>query len=233
MNNFGRQKIAILATVLVILVFAGYSNRASLVEALLKVALPQQLGANRVAALEDGLHVALCGAGGPFPAPRASGPCVAVVAGDQLFIVDTGTDGARNLGRMGYPASQVAAVFLTHFHSDHIDGLGELATARWATSDHTLPLPVYGPEGGSGTHDDDEMRDITRFSSLIGAKEWMHQCGHQRDDQFPQPSLFRSAHILPPCSRLLETCKWIRTRRAVRPILSCVNCRALGADQSR
>jgi ribonuclease Z len=72
---------------------------------------------------------------------------VAVVAGDQLFIVDTGTDGARNLGRMGYPASQVAAVFLTHFHSDHIDGLGELATARWATSDHTLPLPVYGPEG--------------------------------------------------------------------------------------
>ena len=101
MNNFGRQKIAILATVLVILVFAGYSNRASLVEALLKVALPQQLGANRVAALEDGLHVALCGAGGPFPAPRASGPCVAVVAGDQLFIVDTGTDGARNLGTNG------------------------------------------------------------------------------------------------------------------------------------
>ena len=140
MNNFGRQKIAILATVLAILVFAGYSNRAALVEALFKVALPQQLGANRVAALEDGLHIALCGAGGPFPAPRASGPCVAVVAGEQLFIVDTGTDGARNLGRMGYPASQVAAVFLTHFHSDHIDGLGELATARWATSDHTLPI---------------------------------------------------------------------------------------------
>ena len=147
MKGFGWQKVAILSTVLGILVFAGFSNRATLVEALFKVALPQQLGANSVAALEDGLHIALCGAGGPFPAPRASGPCVAVVAGDQLFIVDTGTDGARNLGRMGYPASQVAAVFLTHFHSDHIDGLGELATARWATSDHTLPLPVYGPEG--------------------------------------------------------------------------------------
>lgn len=147
MKSFGWQKVAILATVLSILVFAGYSNRATLIEALFKVALPQQLGANSVAALEDGLHIALCGAGGPFPAPRASGPCVAVVAGDQLFIVDTGTDGSRNLGRMGYPASQVAAVFLTHFHSDHIDGLGELATARWATSDHTLPLPVYGPEG--------------------------------------------------------------------------------------
>ena len=105
------KKVTIAATVLGILLLAGYSQRASITEALLKVALPNQLGANRVAALEDGLHVALCGAGGPFPAPRASGPCVAVVAGDQLFIVDTGTDGARNLGRMGYPASQVARCF--------------------------------------------------------------------------------------------------------------------------
>ena len=95
------KKVTIAATVLGILLLAGYSQRASITEALLKVALPNQLGANRVAALEDGLHIALCGAGGPFPAPRASGPCVAVVAGDQLFIVDTGTDGARNLGRMG------------------------------------------------------------------------------------------------------------------------------------
>ena len=63
MKNFGRKKVAILATVLAILVFAGYSQRASITEALLKVALPNQLGANRVAALEDGLHIALCGAG--------------------------------------------------------------------------------------------------------------------------------------------------------------------------
>jgi len=79
------KRIIVSVTVLGILLLAAYSNRASLVEALLKVALPQQLSTNRVAALEDGLHVALCGAGGPFPAPRASGPCVAVVAGDQLL----------------------------------------------------------------------------------------------------------------------------------------------------
>ena len=63
MRGFGWQKVAILATVLSILVLAGYSNRATLVEALFKVALPQQLGANSVAVLEDGLHIALCGAG--------------------------------------------------------------------------------------------------------------------------------------------------------------------------
>ena len=36
---------------------------------------------------------------------------------------------------------------LTHFHSDHIDGLGELATLRWAQSNSTSPLPVHGPQG--------------------------------------------------------------------------------------
>jgi len=72
---------------------------------------------------------------------------VGIVAGNRLFIIDTGTDSTRNLQRLGYPPAAVEAVFLTHFHSDHIDGLGELATIRWATGDDASPLPVYGPEG--------------------------------------------------------------------------------------
>ena len=105
-----------------VLALAGYSQRATIAERLLTAALPQQMATNQVAALADGLHVVLCGAGGPMPAPRASGPCVGIVAGNQLFIVDTGTDSTRNLQRLGYPPGTVEAVFLTHFHSDHIDG---------------------------------------------------------------------------------------------------------------
>jgi ribonuclease Z len=48
---------------------------------------------------------------------------------------------------MGYPAGNVEAVLLTRFHSDHIDGLGELATVRWAGGGNREPLPVHGPEG--------------------------------------------------------------------------------------
>ncbi len=38
-------------------------------------------------------------------------------------------------------------MFLTHFHSDHIDGLGEMALLRWTGGAHAAPLPVHGPDG--------------------------------------------------------------------------------------
>jgi len=139
-----------LFTVIGILALAGiiiYSQRATIAGRLMERGLEARLGADVVTEMEDGLHLALCGAGGPMPAPNASGPCVAVVAGKQLFVVDAGTDGVRNLGRMGYQAGNIQGVFLTHFHSDHIDGLGEMGTLRWAAGDNGSPLPVYGPPG--------------------------------------------------------------------------------------
>ena len=144
------KKLLVVLGCALILLGLGYSQRAPIAERLMAVALPQQMGASQMELLEDGLHVALCGAGGPMPSPRASGPCVVVVAGDQLFLVDAGSNGPRNFARLGYPLGGIDAVFLTHFHSDHIDGLGELATLRWATGDDLTPLTVHGPEGVEG-----------------------------------------------------------------------------------
>ncbi|QFU76305.1 MBL fold metallo-hydrolase [Halioglobus maricola] len=141
------KKIIVVLVSLAVLTVIAYSQRASIATILLEKGLETAMGADKIADLEDGLHLALCGAGGPLPAPNASGPCVAVIAGKQLFVVDAGTDSPRNLGRMGYQQGFVQAVFLTHFHSDHIDGLGELSTLRWAGGDVSAPLPVYGPNG--------------------------------------------------------------------------------------
>ncbi|ALL12931.1 MBL fold metallo-hydrolase [Caulobacter henricii] len=97
--------------------------------------------------LVDGLHVGLCGAGGPLPDPRRSGPCTAVLAGKRLFVIDAGSGSARNLALMNLPPARIEAVFLTHFHSDHIDGLGEVMLQRWAGSGSASPVPVHGPQG--------------------------------------------------------------------------------------
>ena len=94
--------------------------------------LSRNMASSLVDELPDGLHVALCGAGSPLPDEERSGPCVAIVAGKKLYVVDSGSGASRNLSRMRLPPARVEEIFLTHFHSDHIDGLGELMLQRWA-----------------------------------------------------------------------------------------------------
>lgn len=112
-------------------------------------AVKAQLETDNMAALGPGLHVVTVGTGAPLPDPARAGPMTAIVAGGRLFVVDAGSGSVRNLGRFGLPVGRVEAVFLTHFHSDHIDGLGELMLMRWANGGHDAPLPVLGPPGTS------------------------------------------------------------------------------------
>jgi ribonuclease Z len=105
-----------------------------------------RLNIDGVSELPDGLHVRVCGAGSPFPDERRLGPCTVVIAGTRLMVFDAGT-GVRNLTRMGISPGRVDAIFLTHFHSDHIDGLGELLLQRWVTGGPAQAVPLYGPAG--------------------------------------------------------------------------------------
>jgi ribonuclease Z len=109
--------------------------------------LPARMAADPEAALPDGLHAAIAGSGSPLPDPRRGNPCVAVIAGRRVFVVDAGEGASETLNRMQMPAQRIEAVLLTHFHSDHIGGLGSLAIQRWAAATATAPLPVRGPPG--------------------------------------------------------------------------------------
>ena len=95
----------------------------------------------------DGLHILFCGTGSPLPSPDRGEACTAVIANGQLFIFDAGESAGRSLSRMAAPLGRAQAVFLTHLHSDHINGLGNLALLRWVGSTAKAPLPLLGPVG--------------------------------------------------------------------------------------
>jgi len=105
------------------------------------------MGGDPLAELPDGLHVGLCGSGSPMPDPTRAGPCTVVVAGQRMFVIDSGTGSTKNLSLMNLPPARVSAIFLTHYHSDHIADLGELMLQRWAGGAATSPVPIYGPTG--------------------------------------------------------------------------------------
>jgi ribonuclease Z len=105
------------------------------------------MATNSLDALPDGLHAAFCGTGSPLPDPDRAGPCLAIIAGKRLIIVDAGEGAARNLALMGLPAARIERVLLTHFHSDHIDGLGPIGLQRWVQANASQPLILQGPVG--------------------------------------------------------------------------------------
>ncbi len=143
-----KRKVRIIAALLAIFIgLALVFGRGAIGERVFQSALDKNVGVDQSAKLGDGLHVYVCGSGSPLPDADRAGPCLAVLAGSQAFIFDSGSGSIRKLGRMGFPMPRIQAMFLTHLHSDHIDGLGEALLQAWVAGGRSVPLPVYGPAG--------------------------------------------------------------------------------------
>ena len=94
----------------------------------------------------DSLHVFICGSASPLPAPGRAQACVAVIAGDDLFLVDAGSGSSQVLMLARMPVASMRAIFLTHYHSDHIGAIGDHNITSWAAG-RDAPLEIVGPEG--------------------------------------------------------------------------------------
>lgn len=92
----------------------------------------------------DGISVILIGTGIPLPNPQRGTAATLVIAGDRTILVDTGRECMVGLSSVGL--NDVSMVLYTHYHSDHIAGLGELLVNR-GVSGADKPLPVIGPAG--------------------------------------------------------------------------------------
>jgi len=142
-----KRLLIVVAGLLVVAIVGFNLFKTQIAERVFHRAIDQNAGIDRSAALPDGLHIYLCGTGSPMPDATRAGPCLGVLAGDQAFVFDVGSGGVRNLGSMGFPTARLESVYLTHLHSDHIDGLGELLMMSWIGGSRTKPTPVRGPVG--------------------------------------------------------------------------------------
>ncbi|MBY9003179.1 MAG: MBL fold metallo-hydrolase [Candidatus Lokiarchaeota archaeon] len=94
----------------------------------------------------DKMHLFLFGSGGPFNNNKRVASCIGVIVAGEFILIDVGPGSYRNVDVMRLPVSYLSAIFLTHFHSDHIGDLGEANIMSWANG-RTKALEIYGPEG--------------------------------------------------------------------------------------
>lgn len=171
-----RRALVTIALVLAVGAAVLYAFRGPLALRLMERVVARNMTSTLLDELPPGLHVALCGAGSPLPDADRSGPCVAVVAGGRLYVVDSGSGAARTLSRLRLPPGRLQAIFLTHFHSDHIDGLGELMLQRWAGGAQSSPSPIHGPEGVE--------RVVAGFNEAY-AQDFTYRIAHHGEDVVP------------------------------------------------
>lgn len=136
-----------LGVLLLLLLAARQVFAVQIGEAVFRRAVAENVGQDPSAGLPDGLHLYLCGSGSPLPDPARAGPCIGVLAGDRAFLFDVGGGSIRRLTRMGFPTGRTEKLYLSHLHSDHFDGLGELMVGAWVGGSRSTPLPVAGPPG--------------------------------------------------------------------------------------
>ncbi|MEJ0045964.1 MAG: MBL fold metallo-hydrolase [Rhodospirillales bacterium] len=111
--------------------------------------LARNLDANEAGvALVDAkeLRVVMCGTASRSRTPSGRGRAPRVIAAGKIWMVDVGGGGWRNLILWHLPGDHLTAVLLTHFHSDHIEDLGEVNVESWVAG-RPASLPVYGGPG--------------------------------------------------------------------------------------
>lgn len=89
-------------------------------------------------------------------ASGSSGNCIYIGSDNTHILIDDGISRKRvceGLNEIGLDISDISAIFITHEHSDHIDGLGVLLRKN--------PIPVYASHGTiEGLKNYNKLKDV-------------------------------------------------------------------------
>ncbi|MCE7982102.1 MAG: MBL fold metallo-hydrolase [Caldilinea sp. CFX5] len=154
--------------------------------------------------------VVLLGTGTPNADPLRHGSAVAIVVGEQAYLVDFGPGivrraaAAAQKGIKALEAPRLTRAFLTHHHSDHTVGYPDLIFTPWVLG-RSEPLVVYGPPGTQAmtnhilaayAEDMRERREGLEPSNDQGHRVVVHEYGAGRiySDENVQVEAFRVDH---------------------------------------
>jgi ribonuclease Z len=93
------------------------------------------------------IQVHLIGTGGPELTPTRQGMSTLIESGEQTLIFDVGRGALQNIYLSRLDPRSATKIFLTHLHSDHIEGLPALWMTPWFMFARKPGLEIWGPQG--------------------------------------------------------------------------------------
>jgi len=99
---------------------------------------------------DGSMTVTLLGTGSPIPSPDRFGSSTLIEAAGLRLVIDVGRGAPVRLWQKQIALGTISAHFLTHLHSDHVNGLPDLWLSGWIQTpfgSRKTPFLIYGPAG--------------------------------------------------------------------------------------
>jgi ribonuclease Z len=93
------------------------------------------------------MRVTLLGTAGPEYFPDRLGISTLVEANGERLLFDVGRGTNQRLYQSRFNPKDISRIFLTHLHSDHIEGLPDLWMTPWFLLGRDHGFEIWGPEG--------------------------------------------------------------------------------------
>ena len=132
------------------------------------------------------LDIVFCGTGSPLAPISVAQQCIAVFAGDDMFIFDTGARSATQANNLKLPLNRITGIYYTHYHSDHIGALGEMHLQSWVQG-RKGKLNIYGGEG---------IREIAEGFNMAYSHDFIYRNDHHGDAIMPLKNAGIVPHII-------------------------------------
>lgn len=96
---------------------------------------------------QPNMKVTLLGTAGPEYFPDRLGISTLIEANGEKLLFDVGRGTNQRLYQSGVNPKDISRIFLTHLHSDHIEGLPDLWMTPWFLLGRDHGLELWGPDG--------------------------------------------------------------------------------------
>lgn len=134
----------------------------------------------------DVITVVTCGTASPIPPRTRAQSCAAVFVNGQFLLFDAGDGAVPSMENLNLPLPDLTAVFLTHYHSDHIADVGEAISRSWILGRRTA-LPVYGGEA---------VERVVDGFNRIYALDYNYRTAHHGESLFPPETTGADARLI-------------------------------------
>jgi ribonuclease Z len=142
------------------------------------------VGATAQAPAQQGgtVKVHLIGTGGPELTPTRQGMSTLIEASGQTLTFDVGRGALQNIYLSRIDPRRVTKIFLTHLHSDHIEGLPSVWMTPWFMFGRKPSLEIWGPIGTQEMVDGMRMmygHDVEHRANPIFKREYLDITVHE------------------------------------------------------